>query len=44
MGWKWVHPLGDLWEGASLVERELPWTREKEKGGREEKEKKEDKE
>ena len=29
MCWKWVNPLRDLWEGASLGERELPWTRER---------------
>lgn len=29
MSWKWVRPLGGLWEGASLGERELPSTREK---------------
>ena len=27
--WKWVDPLRDLWEGASLGGRELPWTRGK---------------
>jgi hypothetical protein len=27
-----VNPLRDLWEGASLGGRELPWTSEREKG------------
>jgi len=36
-----VNPLRDLWEGASLEKRELPWTRKKGEKGKEEGEKRE---
>jgi hypothetical protein len=42
MGLKQVNPLRDLWEGASLGRRELPWTRKERERKRREKRRKEE--